>query len=149
MPSPLQRRLANLVAVLVAVFSLLPRWLMPVSEPRFREWFPWYQTVHWFMSNRTRRILIEGTRELGEAFMHVEDLRASDDFASKEEAHEAYEAAKDRLVQQVVIAIIEDPFGKDLFHRPCVFTRLNEYMKLDGIQPAERKLIIKRIRQRT
>lgn len=145
MPSARQRKLADLAAVL----SFLPKWLNPISEERFRQWFPWYQTVHWFMDYKTRTVIIDASRELGEAFMRLENQRGSEDFSAKEEAREAYEAAKDEFVNRVVEAMFSDPFHKDLFHRPCVFTRIQAYLKLDGIQPTDRGKLVKQIRNRT
>jgi hypothetical protein len=101
------------------------------------------------MSDETRTVIIDAAKNLGEKFISWERAKGSGEFDICQEAKELYQDEIGICATRIAHAANVDPNRADSFLRPAIFTRLDAYLKVDGLPEQDRKQIRRLIRSAT
>ncbi len=97
--------------------------------------------VFWFMSKEMRSAIINGTQKIGDAFIIMEEHKPDPNADWPEMKANFDSAIKDLLSEILAIGESDLWRGDDLFINAIV-TRIDAYLKADGMGHKERKEII-------
>lgn len=100
--------------------------------------------LNWYMSENTRQAVIESASEFGKAYIAGGKTKYSNQ-ATGNSDRDYFDSKVDELLAEIKEAALEDEYRGDSYFIPAICTRLDAYMKVDGIQKGDRNFVISRL----
>jgi len=117
---------------------------------RFLEWIHIKITrnpikLEWYISIETRQAIIDAASVFGFEYIEMGELKYTS-IPTGNPIRDKFEDAVGRLVLAIEKTAIEDENQLKFNFTPSIYTRLDAYLKVDGIQKEDKLYVIKRLK---
>ncbi len=109
--------------------------------------------LDWYMSSETRNTIINASTSFGATYL---ELGETDDIGvlnyyslfTGNPLRDKFDIAVTKLIEKIIICSEIDERQNDIYFIPAILTRLDSYMKVDGISKEDRKYVVSHLRKK-
>ena len=103
--------------------------------------------LEWFMSNETRKVIFDAIIVFGERYYEFGEIDISK-ISPRNTNKELFEESVETLIDTIFRQSATDEWRNDMFFYPAIFTRIENYLKMDGVSKSDSKYILSRFQVR-
>ena len=109
--------------------------------------------IEWYMSNETRWVIIQSASNFGQSYLRIDKTDGSGavgfvKLAAEQPVRGEFEGVVNKFIETIYERALEDEWRFDTYFWPAIFTRLDAYMKVDGVAKIDRVYIISELKQK-